>query len=172
MAHSRTATEPPQPPPFQRRIVISGVQAVGVGALLAVVLAALAGVLGLRPGHAAASDGGLEVQAEFPRILRFRTSLPLAIRVRNAGPVALSRVELRLDRAYLHGFQDVRFTPEPAAITERDVRIVLGDLPAGETREVVASLAARVRGELPGGLQLLAHARGPLELRWSTIVLP
>src|SRR5688572_3572602 len=105
MAKSRD-TEPPRPPPFQRKVVIAPVQAIGVSVLAAIVVAALVGVLGLRPGETKASGTGLDVQVSYPHIVRYRTSMPLEVNVKNTGSAPLARVEVRVDRKYLDAFQD------------------------------------------------------------------
>jgi hypothetical protein len=165
-------TEPPQPPPFQRRIKIPLPQALGLAALCALVVAALAGLLGLTSGETQASNDGLQVTVSYPKVLRYRTSLPLEIEVRNAGSGALNRVDVRIDRSYLEAFQDVRLTPDAREVGARHVTVSLDGLPAGESRKVVAWLEAHQRGRQPARLQVAADSRPALELDWSTTVLP
>jgi hypothetical protein len=165
-------TDPPQPPPFQRKIIIGRVQAIGVGVLCLIVIAAVAGLLGLKPGHARAAGAGLEVEVQYPRILRYKTSLPLEIRIRNTAGQALANVEVQIARPYLDGFQDVHVTPGAREITERHYRVVLDQLPAGETREVVTWLEAQRSGRLPASVRVSIAAQPPLDLHWSTTVLP
>ena len=165
-------TEPPQPPPFQRKIIISRGQAIGVGMLAAIVVAALVGLLGQRSGEAQASGAGLEVRVSYPKILRYKTSLPLEISVRNASSATMGRIELRIARGYLDAFEDVRFTPDVREIGERHYTVSLAALPAGESRTVVAWLEAQERGNRPGHLQVAAEGRAAIDLDWSTLVLP
>ena len=165
-------TDPPQPPPFQRRIVIARVQAIGIGVLCLIVIAAIAGLLGLKPGHTKAAGAGLEVEVEYPRILRYKTSLPLQIRIRNTAGQALANVDVQIACSYLEGFQDVQVTPDTREITERHYRVVLDELPAGETREVITWLEAQRSGRLPASLRVGVAAQPPLDLHWTTTVLP
>ncbi|WP_280154727.1 hypothetical protein [Piscinibacter sp. XHJ-5] len=166
------AHDPPQPPPFQRRILIARVQGIGVGVLCLVVIAALSGLLGLRTGEANASGAGLEVHVKYPRILRYKTSLPLEISIRNAGAQALQNVEVQIGRSYLDNFHDVQVTPDTREITERDYRVVLDRLPAGDTREVVAWLEANRSGQLDASLRVVNGTAPALDMRWTTTVLP
>ena len=164
--------EPPQPPPFQRRIAIAPVQAIGVGVMLLIVAAALLGWLGLAPGEAHAERGALQVQVNYPHILRYKTAMPLEIRLTNTGTAELPAMSLKLDRDYLDDFQDVRLTPEPARITERHVEVALPALPAGQTQQVVAWLEAHERGRRKAALQVSGGGATALDVEWSTLVLP
>lgn len=172
MSSTRHDTGPPPPPPFQRKIVIEPVQAIGVSVLAAIVVAALTGVLGQRPGQAQASGGGLEVRVDYPEVLRYKNAQPLAISIRNAGTAPVRQVEVRLDRSYLDAFEDVRFTPDAREIGARHVTVVLAEVPAGESRTVLAWLEAHERGRLHARLQVAADSRPALDLDWSTTVLP
>jgi hypothetical protein len=163
---------PPQPPPFQRRIKVDRSQLIGVGALCVIVIAALAGLLGLRPATASASAGALQVQVRYPQILRYKTSLPLAISVRNTGSSALARVAVQVDRGYLEAFQDVQFTPAAQELSDRHYQVLLRDLSAGETRQVVASLEALQLGRRAAHVRVNADNTPGLDLNWSTTVLP
>jgi hypothetical protein len=165
-------TDPPQPPPFQRKIVIAPVQAIGVSVLAAIVVAALTGVLGQRSGRTQAAGGNLEVRVIYPEVLRYKTAQPLEIDIRNTGSVPVSRVEVRLDRRYLDGFQDVRFTPDAREIGARHVTVSIADVPAGESRTVLAWLQAHERGRRHAHLEVSADSRPALGLDWSTTVLP
>lgn len=165
-------THPPQPPPFQRKIIIGRVQAIGVSLLAAIVVAAMTGALGLRPGETQASGGSLEVQVSYPQILRYGTSMPLEVSVRNTGSAALSRVEVRVDRAYLEAFHDVHLTPDAGEISDRHYTVKLANLPPGESRKVVAWLEAHERGRQQARLQVAADTQPALDMDWTTTVLP
>jgi hypothetical protein len=165
-------TDPPQPPPFQRKIVIAPVQAVGLSVLCLIVAAALAGLLGQRPGETQASNEGLEVRVSYPEVLRYKTAMPLEINVRNAGSATLNRIDVHIARDYLEAFQDVRLTPDAREISERHFTVSLADLRAGQSRKVVAWLEAHERGRRRAQLQVAADSRPALELDWSTTVLP
>jgi hypothetical protein len=165
-------TDPPQPPPFQRKIIVARVQAIGVSVLAAIVVAALLGLLGLRPGETQAASGGLEVMVSYPKILRYRTSLPLEVSVKNTGHAALSRVDVRFDRAYIEAFQDVRLTPDPGDVSDRHYTVRLANVPPGESRKVVAWLEAHARGPQRARLQVAAESQPALDLDWTTTVLP
>lgn len=171
-AAKQRETDPPQPPHFQRKIVIAPVQAIGVSVLFAIVIAALTGLLGQRPGETQASNGGLEVQVNYPEVLRYKTARPLEINIRNTGSATMNRVDVRIDRAYLDAFQDVRFTPDAREIGARHVTVSLADVPAGESRTVLAWLEAQQRGRQRAHLQIAADSRPALDLDWSTTVLP
>lgn len=164
--------QPPQPPPFKRRIVIAPVQAAGLAVLCLIVAAALTGVLGLRPGEARASNEGLEVQVNYPKILRYKTAMPLEINIRNAGGATLNRIDVQISRDYLEAFQDVRFTPDAREVSDRHFTVSLAGLAAGQSRSVVAWLEAREQGRRQATLQVAADGRPALDLAWSTTVLP
>jgi len=164
--------DPPQPPPFQRKVVIAPVQAIGLSVLAAIVIAAMTGVLGQRPGETQASGGGLEVQVSYPEVLRYKTAQPLEINVRNTGSATVNRVDVRIDRGYFDAFEDVRFTPDAREIGARHVTVSLTDVPAGESRTVLAWLEAEERGRKHARLQVAADTGPALDLGWSTTVLP
>jgi hypothetical protein len=165
-------TDPPQPPQFQRKVVIAPVQAIGLSVLAAIVIAALTGVLGQRPGETQASGGGLAVQVSYPQVLRYKTTQPLSINIRNTGSTTVNRVEVRIDRGYFDAFQDVRFTPDAREIGARHVTVSLSDVPAGESRTVLAWLEAEQRGRQHARLQVAADSHPAVDLDWSTTVLP
>jgi hypothetical protein len=162
-------TDPPQPPPFQRKIIIGRVQAIGVGVLCLIVIAAVAGLLGLKPGHARAAGAGLEVEVQYPRILRYKTSLPLEIRIRNTAGQALANVEVQIARPYLDGFQDVHVTPGAREITERHYRVARGGHVArGATQRSPAGERARQhRGPAAAGPALVHDGAALRSPAWT-----
>ena len=171
MPESRDA-QPPPPPPFRRRISIPAMQWVGVGILCLVVGVAMTGVLGLRSGQGSASAGALQVQVKYPGIMRYKTALPLEIRVTNSGAHALAGVTVQIDRRYLEAFEDVHLTPAAQQVTDRHYQVTLAELPAGATREVVAWLDAQRRGRLDASVQVSAGSGPGVDLGWTTTVLP
>lgn len=172
MALSSKDDIPPPPPAFQRRIAIAPVQAVGVGMLLLVMVAAMLGWLGQTPGELRTERGPLQVRVIYPQTVRFKAAMPLEIRVTNAGSVPLQAVSIRLARDYVDDFQDVRFTPEASGVTDQHVELSLPALAAGETREVVAWLEAHERGRRKARLDVSAGGEPALDMQWSTLVLP
>jgi hypothetical protein len=171
MAHDKDS-QPPEPPPFKRRITIGRVQWIGMLILGSIVVSAIVGLLGVRAAEMSTSSGPLQVHVTYPETMRYRTALPLQVSVSNSGGSALSNVVVQIDRDYLDSFEDVRLTPNAHEVTPRHYAVVLPSLPAGETRDVVAQLEAQRSGSLPATLKVAAEGGASLDLRWSTRVLP
>ena len=107
---------------FQRREWAA--QRIGWGAMLLVVLGALAGVFGRGPlAKAAAGDEGGPLRLEYERITRKRS--PAALKVRLAPNLATdSTVRVWLDRNYVEGIELERVVPEPEHVETAGDRVV------------------------------------------------
>ncbi len=164
--------KPPEPPPFERRVQISGVQLVGIGLLSLLPLAALTGLLGTKEEEARASAGALELSVRYPARTHHSVSEAVELAVKNTGTQPLAGAGLRLGDGYLSHFEDARFTPAVQRLGEDGAELELGELAPGETRRLVVELRARHFGTHDGRISAVAEGAEPVVLEVSTLVLP
>jgi hypothetical protein len=164
--------QPPQPPPFQRRIQISAAQLAGIALLLVLPVAALSGLLGTKKREVRASAGALELSARYPSRMHYKTSGSLELRLKNTGAGAIGSATLRLGDSYLQHFADAQFQPQVQRLNEEGVEIDLGELAPGQTRRLRVELRAEDYGTHDGQVSASAQGLPPVALEVSTLVLP
>jgi multidrug efflux pump subunit AcrA (membrane-fusion protein) len=169
---SPASQQPPQPPPFQRRIRLEGPQKIGVPLLALIPLAALFGAFGLRADEARAVGDGVTLQVRYPALLRRTTALPFELTVVNSGSQPLSGVSARVDRSWLSHFSGTELTPQPDRLTERHAEITIGELAPGAQRKVVGMLQGGDYGRHAGQLSIAVGGRVVTEAPLRTMVLP
>jgi hypothetical protein len=98
-------------------------QRAGQLALLAAILAALAGLFGRGPAAQASATGQAgEWRVQYSRFMRHRAPDQLAVHL--APAAAGTDARLWLDRDYLNGIDVERVVPEPAAVVAERDRVV------------------------------------------------
>lgn len=165
-------SQPPEPPPFERRVRIGRLQWIGVPLLALIPLAALFGAFGQRSGSARAAGDGVTLELRYPSLLRYKTALPFELTVHNSGAQPLSQVAVRIDHAWLSCFTRIDLMPQPQRLTERHAEIVIDELPAGAQRKVVGVFEARDRGRHSGQASVAIGGRVVATAELSTVVLP
>ena len=162
---------PPEPPPFPRKVRAGWLQVVGVGLLSLLPIAALTGAFeGER--EATASAGDLELEVRYPHRMRHGTSATLEVRLANRGRDRLTGARVHLPDAYLSGFGDFRFMPEPQRLDEQGVRVAIGELAPGQTRKLIVALKAEQSGVHDGRISAAAADGAAAQLEVTTLVLP
>jgi hypothetical protein len=164
--------DPPQPPPFQRRIQIGWLQVVGVTLLLLLPLAALTGLLGTEEREVSASGDPLELTARYPSRMHYLSSETLEVRVTNSGTSTLAGVTVLMADDYLSHFEAQQFRPQVARVSERGAEVDLGELPAGQSRRIVVGLRVEDHGRHAGRISAVAEGGKAVSLDVSTLVLP
>jgi len=104
-----------------------------LGLLLLIVLAALAGELGVRSAHATArGPDGLSVDVEYAEVARPGLSAPLSFRIHRAGGFDRP-IEVSVPTSYLEAFDENGFEPDPVQSTVDGKRTRwVYDPPAGD----------------------------------------
>lgn len=137
--------EPPKPPRVPRRIRLRPLHGIGIAVLAAVPVCAALGVFG-SSGSAAGSSATLELLAVYPERTRYEVIERVEIHVRNRSNERIDRVTVRMDPAWLDGFAQTQFTPEPV----RPGEFELTDLPPGETRRISGAIQGERYGRYSG----------------------
>ncbi|HET6599751.1 MAG TPA: hypothetical protein VFG60_07285 [Burkholderiaceae bacterium] len=167
-----SASQPPAPPPFQRKIAIDRVQRVGILLLALIPLAAMLGAFGLRSDETAASGHGVSLQLRYPALMRYTTSLPLNMRIGNTSGRTLSHLSVRIDTDWLSSFSPSDFTPPVQRVTTHYAELRLPDLAPGDETLVVGMLQGQDRGRHGGRIAIAIGDRVAVQSDVRTIVLP
>jgi hypothetical protein len=83
---------PPEPPPIRRRILIYRHQWLALFALVAILVAALAGIFGQRSETLDAAAAGIEAQLLLPRVFRYRQLAQLRLTVTNRSHSSIDSI--------------------------------------------------------------------------------
>lgn len=143
--------------------------------LLALVLAALAGLLGVRSGTATAAGDGFELEVTYPAITRAGLASPFDITVTHRdgfdGPIVLA-----LRSEYLALFDENSITPSPAS-QRSEGDWVVWDFSPPDGRTFTVSIDVRVEPAVHSGRDGQVQVRGPdgavlAETSFRTVVLP
>jgi hypothetical protein len=165
--------QPPAPPQPQPRIRVGRVQAIGVSVLALLPVVALTGLLGERRQHAHHANGDLELQIDYPMVLRFKTSRLLQIGVHNQGRAPLSQLTVQIEQSYLQAFTHLQTTPPMHDVTTLHQQLTLETVPPGQTRRVLVTLEAAHYGRHAGKVRVAdANGREATAVAISTLVLP
>lgn len=164
--------QPPEPPEVGRNLGFHLVQAIGVPLLALLPVLALFQVFGTTQGEARASDGPLEVEVRHPGRFRYKTTLPLEVRVRNTGDAALSGVTVSIETDYVDRFSSVSFTPSPQRVSDEAYVVDLGDIPAGESRIVESRVQAERYWGASGRIAVATDGPERAELEVASFVFP
>lgn len=165
--------QPPQPPPFQRRIQIGWLQVLGVSALALLPLADLVGALGVREQQARAASGPLRLEVRYPDPAHYNGAETLEVRVTNSGPAPVGRMAVRIDSGYLQGFAAPRSTTPPRSITAEHYEFELAPLSPGQTQRLLVALEPKRIGRHDGRVTAAPAEGGEsVAVGVSTRVLP
>lgn len=164
--------EPPQPPPFERRIQIPRLQLIGVPLLLILPLLAAFRVFGDTTATARAANDALALQVEYPARYRYKMNAPLNVEVTYLAGTEPVTVTVEFSRPYMDRFSSVSFLPDVAEITPDAYRVEAPNLAAGETRTVAVEIQAeqywRHRGQVTASLE----GESPVSVPLQTWVFP
>lgn len=164
--------EPPQPPPFQRKLQIAPLQMVVIPLLLLIPLLALFGLFGENHASAQGNNQELNVRVDYVSRYRYKMINTMMVEVTNQSGQSPITITVAFDRSYIDGFSEVTFTPSTETITAEAYEVELTEVAAGETRVVEVEM----RGEhywTHKGLVSASGADGePVEIAVRTTVLP
>lgn len=163
MSAQQKTPQPPQPPPFERRIMLPALQLIGIPLLMLLPILAVAGVFGSSMTTESAANDALALRVESP--IRTRYNLPdrLHIEVTNLASSQPVTVTVEFSRAYVDAFADVSFFPDVQEVTPEVYRVALPEIAAGEARVIdvearadkywqhIGQVTASVANGSPGG---------------------
>ena len=144
--------------------------------ICALLVSALAGVLGTRTGEATARGGGYELSVRHPEVIRPGLAGNVSIELRRPGGFS-GFVMLAVTSSYLDIFDENGLDPDPvAAATDGDRLIWTFDPPPGGDTMTV-SFDARIEPgvqfeQAKGSVQVLEENRPVVTARFTTVVLP
>ena len=158
---------PPPAPGMRRHIRLYPHQWVGIPILALLPVLAVLGVFG-QTGDARTSTGPvLEIRAEYPSRMRYKTLGDIAVRVGNRSGTPLDSVIVNLEESHLAGFSNVTFTPQ----ANEAHRVTLGRLDPGEEGSVAVEVTAERYGRWTGAI-VAAAGSDTAAVEVSTLVFP
>lgn len=163
---------PPHPVRIQRRLSLYHFQWLGLALLMLIVLLALIGVFGETVDSATASTATVDFVVNYPSRFRYKMIDPLEVRVTNRSDTAFDTATVAFERAYIHAFSTVTFTPAAATITGDAYQVELNDIAPGETRVVTVQLQAEHYGQHTGAISLSMDGGDRVEVSITTLVFP
>lgn len=159
--------EPPRPPQTSRRIKLYRYQWVGVAALAALPVLAVAGLFGESSRVGEVHGGTIEAAARSPALMRYNQLDKIEVRVRNVSSAGLDTVRVTLDTGFASRFSSVRAIPE----LERPYELALTNVPPNGTGIAVFEMRAEHRGRHRGTLAITA-GRETLRVPLNVLVYP
>jgi hypothetical protein len=144
--------QPPAPPPLARTYAPHRYQVFGVGVMVALIVAAVAGTFGPSSERGMDRADALHLEIEYPSRWRNGGTFTLAALVTNASERTHGRVDVAFDRGYVEAYAATDFEPAIAHVTEDAFVVSLFDLRAGETRRVTTTLLADALGRTSGSV--------------------
>jgi hypothetical protein len=162
---------PPQPPPVDRRFVLSR-HAIGASLLAILPVLALLGLFGESQATRTEGDDAALVTVEFPERFRYKQLQWVEIRVENTSSEAIPLVVVTVDSGYLDRFSEVAFVPEPTEVTRDVYRFEIRDLATGDSRVISSGLQAERYWLSEGEVTVEAGGAAPVIIPISTLVWP
>lgn len=157
---------PEAPPPFKRRVVLGGWQAVGLAVVMAVPALALAEMLGDRVEQRVVRQAGWILNADVPVCSRDGAALKITVRLsREDAPAALTEANVELSPEYLSRFTEVKRRPAVFGTTEESAASANG-------QPVVIELTPDRCGWARGRLGVTTGTGVRMELELKTFVFP
>lgn len=168
MAAAQNQVIPPHAGPQPRRLNVSARQLLGLVLLALLPLAALLGLTS-RQGQLQVTAGDLHTSMSWPLVTRLYRPGLLELEVRASGE--LNDVQVALPLEFLSGFSDFSSEPGAEQLADGSYLIGLGDMSAGQTRNVRIELRP-ISGQLLRTVISVGHAAGVAELAISQLTLP
>jgi hypothetical protein len=162
---------PPEPPPVDRRFVLSR-HALGAMLLALLPILALSGLFGESQATRTAAAGDVRATVEFPERFRYKQLQWIEIRVENTSSDVIPLVVVTVDSSYLDRFSEVAFVPGPTDVTSDTYRFEIQDLAAGDSRVVSSGIQAERYWLSDGRITVTAGEAAPLLIPISTLVWP
>jgi len=161
-----------EPPRTSKRLRFSRLQLVGMIAMAAVPILAMAGVFSPRSSTLAARSDAIEIEVKYSNRARLSLALAMDLKVTNVSAETIDDVRVSFDESYLSAFTSVSMTPSPETVTPDATVVHLGDMGAGEAKAINIELKPASPWHRQGKVRASAE-RGPgAEVTLSTWVLP
>ena len=182
MAESRGAREPeststlPEELPLSRLRRARAARRLFFVLLCLLLLAAFAGVLGVRTGEATASGGGYQVSVTHPSVIRpgLATHVTIELRRERGFPGV---VTLAVASSYLDIFDENGLDPDPVQAATDDERVIWTFDPPPEGDTMTVSLDVRIEPGVQlkraeGTVEVLENGHAVATVDFRTLVLP
>jgi hypothetical protein len=158
--------QPPTPPEVERRLRLHRTQAIGIPLLLLLALLGLLGVLGPATDEVVVEEAGWRVSVEWPDRLRYGQRGRIHVRAASTAGTA-GTVRVRVEPAYLAGFEDVAATPA----LDHDMAWPAAELEAGAAATFLVEFVPRRPGLRRGTLEIEGDGVAR-RIRFSTLIFP
>lgn len=165
-------SQPPQPPPFPRKIQLHRVQLIGMPILMLIPLLALFGVFGETFDTLQAGNDSFAMEVTYATRYRYKMSNPVEVSVHNVSAEPLPVVEVRFTTEYIDQFSEVTFTPQAETVTGEFYIVELHDLQPQETRIVNVSLQGERYWRHQGRVIVSAEGVEPIAVTLVTWIFP
>jgi hypothetical protein len=163
--------QPPQPPPFDRRIQIPTLQKLGISFLLLLPVLALLGVFGDAVSSQRAANEQLVLEVTAPERTRYNLFTQVNVEVTNlaAQPVTLT---VEFDHSYIDKFSGHVFLPEVQNVTPDAYQVEVPNVPPGERRIITVGMRAEHSWRHMGLVTVTPEAGSPVSIPLRTWVFP
>ena len=163
---------PPEAPEIERKLQFYRLQMIGVPLIMLIPVLALAGLFGITRSSAYDSGSRLSLEVQYPARLRYAMRNPLQAVVRNTSDEPLKNVIVKFERAYIEGFSEVTFTPQPKTVTQDHYEVELSEIAPGETRIVAAEVKAEAYGSYQGTVAVDVQGKEEAQCAVETVLFP
>lgn len=163
----------PESPPFHpRKLRFNRAQLIGIPLLLIVPVLAMFNIFGPSRREVNVASQALHVRIKYPRCLHFSTSDRIEVEVRNTGPAPLEDLAATLSRDYLAACGNLAVFPDASELDASGLRIRLGRVPPGETRQAWIQVQGDFYGSHAGEIRVTAGDASLATAPISTFIIP
>jgi hypothetical protein len=163
---------PPEAPQLGRNLRFYPAHLIGVLLMLAVPILALLGMLG--DARAETNDTGstLEIRVEYQLRMRYTEWASTEIVLNNLSDEPFETLTVRIDKAYLDGFDEITLSPDATRITDAYYEVEVENIQPGETRIVTAAMRGERYGQHEGRITASFDTSETVEVTIGTFVFP
>ena len=171
-ASPRQEMTPPEPPPFQRKLVIHRDQLIGIPLLMLLPLLGLFGFFGQTFTTERVANAELSMQVEYTTRSRYQTFHDMRVTVTNLSEQSPVTVTVTFDRSYVDQFSNTTFMPSAERLTEQVVEVELTEMETGETQAVEVEFRGEHYWHHTGMISASIAGGEAVQLPVSTTIYP
>ena len=165
-------SDPPQPPPFQRKLQFHRVQLIGVPLLMILPILGLFGLFGETFSTVQAENEQLAMQVEYATRYRYKMINDMLVTITNLSDQSPVTVTVEFGRSYIDQFSTVTFTPSAERITGEVYEVELKEMEAGATQVVEVELQGERYWHHTGIISASIPGGEPVQLSVGTTIYP
>ena len=165
-------SEPPESPPFKRKLRFYVFQFIGLPFILLIPLLAISGLFDQTRTESEQSNDEISIHMDYPSRYRHKTEGTILIHVQNNSQESIPSLRLEISRDYLDQFSELRFFPELNQISADSYIIELSEIPHDTSELIRIELLASNYGEATGLVAAIAEGVEPLRLSINSFTYP